>query len=74
MNIVFALNFQLNWTRTFLMKPHFFTFNRFTTRKTTNHTRNWRLTTRTVRGGLGMRWLREQGILFCFSFSKDNFF
>lgn len=44
------------------MKPHSFTFSRFTTRKTTNHTRNLRPTTRTVRGGLGMRWLRERGI------------
>ena len=60
----FGLIFQLNWTRTFLRKPHSFTFSRFTTRKTTNHTRNWRPTTHTVRGGLGMRWLRERGILF----------
>ena len=72
-NIVFALIFQLNWTRIFLMKPHSFTFSRFTTRKTTNHTRNLRQTTRTVRGGLGMRWLRGRGISLRYPFWEDNF-
>ena len=72
-NTAFALIFQLNWTRIFLMKPHSFTFSRFTTRKTTNHTRNLKQTTRTVRGGLGMRWLRGRGISLRYPFWEDNF-
>ena len=54
--------FQLNWIGTFLKKRHHFTFSRFTTRKTTSHTRNLKPATPTVRGGLGMRWQREPGI------------
>ena len=56
------------------MKPHSFTFSRFTTRKTTNHTRNLRQTTPTVRGGLGMRWLRGRGISLRYPFWEDIFF
>ena len=55
------------------MKPHSFTFSRFTTRKTTNHTRNLKQTTRTVRGGLEMRWLRGRGISLRYPFWDDNF-